>query len=65
LAHFIKTFYWQSNLLFNKIENGELKTKTLEHDNDFYETGEVINTARHIFNHEQGIFFANRYEELR
>ena len=65
LAHFIKTFYWQSNLLFNKIENGELKTNTLEHDNDFYETGEVINTARHIFNHEQGIFFANRYEELR
>lgn len=47
LGYFIKLFYWQSNLFFNKMENGE------------------FTNFKHIFNHEQGIAFANRYEELR
>jgi len=33
--------------------------------NEFYGYTDLINTARHIFNHEQGIELANRYEELR
>lgn len=64
LGHFIKTFYWQSNLLFNKIADGKIQNTT-ERPEDFYQEGEVIVAARHIFNHEQGIEFANRYEELR
>lgn len=66
LGHFIKLFYWQSNLLFNKFENGEPAASNMEHgQNEFYSYTDLINTTRHIFNHEQGIELANRYEELR
>lgn len=53
LGYFIKLFYWQSNLFFNKL--GEATQE-----------GEInFTNLRHIFNHEQGIEFANRYKEMR
>lgn len=67
LSHFIKLFYWQSNLLLNKLSStGKSVLSTTSDDRDeFYPDGIDINIYRHIFNHEQGIEFANRYEELR
>lgn len=66
LSHFIKLFYWQSNLLFNKIaEDGSIMPTTSDNNNKFYPDNININVYRHIFNHEQGIEFANRYDELR
>ena len=62
LGHFIRLFYWQSNLLFNRDINPGILGKD---EKEFYPnySDQVIN--RHIIDCKMGEQYADRYEELR
>lgn len=61
LSHFIRLFYWQSNLLFNK----EAKTGEYDTADEFYPDAYQQIKNRHIIDCEKGQMYANRYDELR
>lgn len=68
LGYFIRLFYWQSNLMFNKMTSGMARpTWSYWDDTDweFYPDGIKQDIYRHILNHEEGEAIAARYEELR
>lgn len=64
LGYFIRLFYWQSNLLFNKeLEAGKIDDN--DDNGEFYPDGieQLINC--HILNCEEGEKYASEYEHLR
>ena len=62
LGYFIRLFYWQSNLLFNKnLENGKYD----DNNQEFYPDGIKQDINRHILDHNEGEQMASEYEHLR